>query len=126
MLKLLLDTPFIIGAFVCILFGLSGCSNLPAEKELPVIGTVNVPFASKARNLPATIINQQNNHKPIQRLKKPINPSEAFTNPLNGTFVWTVAFAGTRFTTATRCQTIPGICCTRDLKPVNCHSKTLR
>ena len=59
MLKFLLDTQFIIVVFVCISFGLSGCSNLPSKKELPVIGTVNVPFAGNAKDVPATIINQE-------------------------------------------------------------------
>ena len=85
MLKLLLDNPFIIGAFVCILFGLSSCSNLPAEKEFPVIGTINVPFASKVTNLPATIINQQ------KRFEKLPVPSSGFITVGEGDTLFVLA-----------------------------------
>ena len=85
MLKLLLDTPFIIGVSFCILVGLSGCSNLPAEREFPVIGTVSVPFASKAKSSPATVINQQ------QRFEKLPVPSSGFITVKEGDTVFGLA-----------------------------------
>ncbi len=85
MLKFLLDTPFIIGVFVCILVGLSGCSNLPTEKEIPVIGTVSVPFASKAKTSPVDVINQQ------QLFEKLPVPSSGFINVQEGDTVFGLA-----------------------------------
>ncbi len=85
MLKLLLDTPFITGVSFCTLVGLSGCSNLPAEREFPVIGTVSVPFASKAKSSPATVINQQ------QRFGKLPVPSSGFITVTEGDTVFGLA-----------------------------------
>lgn len=85
MLKLLLDNSLIIGVSFYIMLGLTSCSNLPVEKEFPLIGKVSVPFASEPRATPATVINRQD------RFKKLLVPASGFITVEEGDTIFSLA-----------------------------------